>query len=335
MNNRLDRSYSVWGLIKFTIPSMLNLLVMSVYQMADAIFVANYVGENALAALNIVYPVISVVLAVTLMLSTGGSAAVAKAMGEGHVRQSKEDFTLLTLTAVVLSALLSLASWLFLDPLLRALGATSLLWADSRAYLASLIPFMPLAALQMVFLSFFITAGKPGLGLFLTLLSGLTNLALDYLFVARLGWGVRGAAWATAIGYGAAALPGLIAFLIDKEGTLHFVRPRLRLKVLGQACFNGSSEMVSNLSVSITTLMFNKMALKYLGETGVAAVTVALYAQFLLTAVFIGFISGAGPIISFNYGSGNSARQARLFRQTLGMVLAMTALVLLAAYLLA
>lgn len=335
MNNRLDRSYSIWGLIKFTIPSMLNLLVMSVYQMADAIFIANYVGENALAALNMVYPAISVVLAVTLMLATGGSAAVAKAMGEGHDRQAKEDFTMITLAAAVVSSLISLACWLFLDPLLTALGTTPALWADSRAYLAALMPFMPLAALQMVFLSFFITAGKPGLGLFLTVLSGLTNVALDSLFVARLGWGVRGAAWATAIGYGAAALPGLIAFLMDKGGTLHLVRPRLRIKVLGQACFNGSSEMVSNLSVSVTTLMFNKMALKYLGETGVAAVTVALYAQFLLTAIFIGFISGVGPVISFNYGSRNSARQTRLFRQTLGIVLAMTVLVLLAAYLLA
>ena len=146
------------------------------------------------------------------------------------------------------------------------MGATPALLEDCRGYLNVLILFMPVAALQLVFLSFFIVSGKPGLGFVLTLLSGSVNIVLDYLFVAVLGWGVQGAALATAIGYMTAALPGLFYFLFKRKGTLLFVRPRFRLKVLGFSCFNGSSEMVSNLSISVTTLLFNKMALQYLGN---------------------------------------------------------------------
>ena len=136
---------------------------------------------------------------------------------------------------------------------------------------------MPLAALQLIFLSFFITAGRPGLGFLLTVLSGTTNIALDYVFVAVLGWGVEGAALATAIGYSVAAIPGFFYFLFHRKGALCFVRPKFRLKIIGFSCFNGSSEMVSNLSISVTTLLFNQIALQYLGEGGVAAITVALY----------------------------------------------------------
>ncbi len=335
MANRLDRDYGVFLLFRYAVPSMLSLLFLSLYQMVDAIFIANFIGENALAALNIVYPVISVMIAVTLMLSTGGSAIVAKKMGEGKQRESKEDFAVIMLTAVVLSMILSGLSLLFMEPLLTFLGATPVLRDDCVGYLGTLVPFMPLAAVQMGLSSFLITAGKPGLGFFLTAMSGISNIVLDYIFMVPLHMGIQGSAWGTAVGYTISAVPGILYFLFQRQGSLHFVRPKFRAKMLGFACFNGSSEMVSNLSVSVTTFLFNQLALQYMGEAGVTAVTVILYAQFFLTAVFMGFIGGIGPIFSFNLGSGNKRRLATLFRSSVGIVLVMTGMVIGASYLLA
>lgn len=335
MTNRLSREYDGLSLFKFTIPSILNLLFMSVYQMVDAVFIANYVGENALAALNIIYPPISVTLAVTLMLSTGGSAVVAKNMGEGKDKKAKENFTMISVAAVTVVALITALTVVFIDPLLGFLGATDLLRQDSYDYLSVLMPFMPLAAMQTVFQSFMVAAGRPGMGFFLTIMSGVTNIVLDYVFVACLGWGLKGAAIATAIGYSAAAIPGFISFMRGKKGTLRFIKPKPRWRTLGFTCFNGSSEMVANLSISVTTLLFNKLALRYMGEAGVAAITVALYAQFFLTAAFMGYIGGASPIFSFNYGSGNYRRLGVLFRNSFITVVIITVIVTVGAYLLA
>lgn len=332
--NKLDRPLGALSLLKFTVPSILNLLVMALYQMVDGMFVANFVGENALAALNVGYPLISVILAVALMFATGGSAVVAKNLGEGKQREACENFTAIALCAFAAAAAVALPAFFFLEPLLPILGATGALLSDCRAYLGVLMPLMPLAALQMVLMSFFIVDGRPGLGLCLTVLSGGVNIVLDALFVAVLGWGVRGAALATALGYAVAAVPGFLYYLRGRGG-LRFVKPRFRAKALGFTCLNGSSEMVSNLSVCVTTLLFNRVALAYLGEAGVAAVTVALYAQFFLTAVFMGFISGAAPVFSFNLGKNDPARLRLLFRKSLAIVLGMTALVTACAYALA
>lgn len=335
MANRLNRDYGALSLFRYTIPSMMSLLFLSLYQMVDAIFIANFIGKNALAAMNIVYPVISVILAVTLMFSTGGSAVVARKMGAGKQQEAKEDFTVIMLSAAALGVVLSGLSLLFMEPLLRFLGATPVLYDDCLGYLATLIPFMPLAVLQIGLSSFFITAGKPGLGFSLTALSGVSNIVLDYLFITQFQMGIRGSAWGTAAGYAIAATPGFFYFLFQRKGSLYFVRPRFRAKMLGFSCFNGSSEMVSNLSISVTTILFNKLALHYMGEAGVAAVTVILYAQFFLTAVFMGFIGGASPIFSFNLGSGNKRRLNALFRYSTGIVLLMTGIVVAVSYLLA
>ncbi len=333
--NKLDRDYNALALFHYTIPSILSLLFMSLYQMVDAIFVSQFVSENALASINIVYPVISVVLAVTLMLSTGGSAIVARKLGEGKAQAAKEDFSVLILTTVILSALITIFTTFFMEPLLKFMGATPALWQDCYDYLRILILFMPAAALQLSFSSFFITAGKPNLGFILTILSGATNIFLDYLLIVKIPMGISGAAWGTAIGYLVAAVPGLLYFLLQRKGTIFFVKPVLRIKMLGFACFNGSSEMVSNLSTAVTTLLFNKLALYYMGESGVAAITVVLYAQFLLTAVFMGFIGGAAPIFSFNLGSGNTARLRNLFRYSFFTVAALTLMIIITAYALA
>lgn len=334
MTNRLDRDYSAGALFRYTIPSILSLLFMSLYQMTDAFFIANFIGENALASMNVVYPVISVMLAIALMFTTGGGAIVARKMGEGKAREAKEDFTVLVLTVTAMAALFAGLCMVFMRPLLEFLGATPLLYEDCLAYLGTIVPSLPIAALQLGLSSFFVTAGKPGIGFFLTALSGACNIVLDYVFIVVLHMGIRGSALGTVAGYMIAAVPSILYFLFYRKGSLNFVRPKFRPHMLAFSCFNGSSEMVSNLSVSVTTLLFNKLALHYMGESGVTAVTVVLYAQFFLTAVFMGFISGASPIFSFNLGSGNKKRLNGLFRHSTFITILMTGIVAAASYLL-
>lgn len=332
MNNKLDRDFGIFPLLHFTFPSILSLLFLSLYQMVDALFIANFIGDNALASVNIVYPVISVIIAVTMMFSSGGSAVVAKNMGEGKGQIAKENFTMIILAVTITSSVISLLVILFMEPMLTFLGSTPLLHDNCYAYLATLIPFMPLAALQMAFNTFFVTAGKPGIGLTLTVVSGLTNIVLDYVFIVLLDMGMAGSAWGTVAGYLIAAVPGILYCIFFRKGNLYFVRPKIRWRVIGFSCFNGSSEMIGNLSISVTTFLFNKITLEYMGEAGVTAISVILYAQFLLTAMFMGFISGTAPIFSFNLGRQHKQRLNALFRHSLQTVIVLTLIIITASY---
>lgn len=320
MQNKLGQDFTLPRLLRFTAPSALMLMFMALYQMVDGIFVSNFVGENALSALNIAYPVPSVLIAVSVMLSTGGSALVARTMGEKKPQQAKQDFSLIVVTGVIIGILFAVAGLCFLPSLVRALGATDLLYEDCYNYLFPLIVSAPAAMLQMQFQGFLVTAGKPHLGLALTVIGGVINLLLDYLFIVELKMGVTGAALGTAAGYIVPAIIGLCYFAFVRKGSLCLVRPKFRPAALGEACFNGSSEMVTNLAVAITTLMFNKIMLAYQGENGVAAITIVLYAQFLLTAIFIGFSSGVAPLFSYNHGNKNYVQIQKLFRSSLWLI---------------
>lgn len=320
MTNKLDRDYHFSSLLKFALPSIIMMIFMSLYTMVDGLFVARFVGPDALSALNIVYPAMAVVLAVGVMISTGGSAVVARRMGEGDEGGAKQAFTTLVLCAAAVGVLFSLMGGFFAEPIARLLGAPDALVAYSAAYLRIMLLASPASMLQMVFQSFFVTAGKPGLGLGLTVGAGLTNIVLDYVFVVPLALGVRGAAYATVLGYCIPAVAGVSFFFLHKRG-LRFARPKWEPKMLGQACFNGSSEMVTNLSSAIITFLFNMYMLHFLGSDGVAAITIILYAQFLLTALYLGFSMGVAPILSFNHGAQNSARLHKIFRACMVFVL--------------
>ncbi|MEG1426686.1 MAG: MATE family efflux transporter [Oscillospiraceae bacterium] len=312
--NKLAQNFTLASLIKFTLPSTLMMVFMSLYQMVDGVFVSNYVGAEALSALNIVYPIPSILIAVSIMLATGGSAIIARYMGEGKTREAKESFTLICVVAFFFSLLFIILGTVFIEPIIRGLGATDALYAYCYDYLLILILSCPLSIFQMLFQNFLVTAGKPGLGLFCTVLGGMANILLDFVFVGLLSWGVTGAAVATAMGYGIPAVFGLFYFTFKRKGTLYFVRPKWSGYVLLHTCGNGSSEMVTNLANAVTTYLFNVMMLRYVGESGVAAITIVLYAQFLLTSVFMGFSIGAAPIFSYNYGRQNRERIKKLFR---------------------
>lgn len=312
MTNRLDRDFTLAGLLRFALPTIVMMLVTSLYTIVDGILISRLVGANALAAANVAYPAISVTLAMGIMLGTGGSAVVAHKMGAGRMEEARRDFGFLALTAVCIGLCICLLGALGAEPLARLLGASDLLLADTATYLRVQLCFAPMAMLQLLFESFFVTAGRPGLGLCLAVAAGVTNGVLDALYMGPLQMGILGAAVATVTGYSIPAVVGVLFFLLRRQG-LRFGRPNGDMRMLGQACFNGSSEMVTNLSAAVTTFLFNAIMMAYLGEPGVSAITIVLYAQFLLIALYLGFSMGVAPVFSFNRGAQRYDRMRRVF----------------------
>lgn len=330
-HNGIAQEFNLISLLRFVAPTVVMLVFMSLYQMVDAVFVSKFVGENALSALNIVYPFPSIVIAVSIMLATGGSAIIARNMGEGKEKEAKENFSFIVLVGAVIGVAIATAGILFIEPLIYMLGATPSLYDYCYEYLFILVLSVPLSVFQMLFQSFFVTAGKPHLGLTLTVLGGVSNIVLDYVFIVLCGFGVSGAALATSIGYSIPGLFGLIYFAVSRKGTLYFVKPVFRWGVLFKCCINGSSEMVNNLAVAVTTFLFNVLMLKYAGEAGVAAITIVLYAQFLMTSAFMGFSNGIAPVVSFNYGSGNVRQLKKIFKISVWVIAVVSAAVFVIA----
>lgn len=315
--NVLARKFTFWSLIKFTLPTIVMMVFMSMYTMVDGVFVSNFIGENALSAVNMVYPLVSVVVAIAIMLATGGSAVIARKMGANKKDEAKQNFTLIVIFGIIVGFILMLIGVIFIEPIIKLLGATAALHDYCRDYLMIMMLFAPFAILQMLFQYFFVTAGKPNLGLIATIAGGVVNVVLDYLFIGPFNMGIAGAAISTGIGYSIPAIFGLLYFAFSKNGTLHFVKPKFDGKMLLESSSNGASEMVTNLSTAVTTLLFNLIMIKYLGEDGVAAITIVLYAQFLLTAIYIGFSSGVAPIISYNYGESNVTELKKIFKTSM------------------
>ena len=332
--NRLDQDFTLGGLLRFALPTTIMMLVTSLYTIVDGVLTARLVGENALAAINIAYPALSVMLAAGIMLGTGGSAVVGHRMGAGDLAGARRTFGFLALTAVWMGGCFALAGGLWAEELARLLGASDLLLSAAAVYLRIQLLFAPMAMLQLLFESFFVTAGRPGLGLGLTIGAGLTNGVLDWLYMGPLELGIAGAAMATVTGYCIPAVCGVVFFLTRRQG-LRFARPEPRWTLLGRACFNGSSEMVTNLSTAVTTFCFNAIMLALLGETGVAAITILLYAQFLLIALFLGFSMGVAPVFSFNLGAQRHDRLRNTFRHCARFILLGAVAIFAAAQLLA
>ena len=304
MSQSLGQKFTPLKLLKFAFPSMVMMVFMSLYQVVDGIFISRLVGSRALSAANIVYPPISVLFAVGVMIATGGSALVSKELGENKEKEAREDFTFLVVAGLVCSLLLMGIVVCSGDALYYLLGANKELVGYCREYLVIVMYFAPAAMLQMIFQSFFVAAGKPHLGLAVTVLAGITNAVLDYVFMGIADMGIMGAALATGIGQVIPAVIGCIFFL-QKNKELHFCRFVPDFAKLGQACFNGASEMVTNISNAVITYLFNIIMMKLIGEDGVAAITIILYSQFMFNSLYMGFSMGTAPVISFNYGAKN------------------------------
>lgn len=317
MSNFLGRDFHFGTLLKFAFPTIIMMIFMSMYTMVDGVFVSRFVGTAALSAINIVFPLVSVVVAVGIMLATGSSAIIAKELGEGKEKKARKDFSFIILVGLIFGVIFTVVGFIFLEPIVRMLGANDDVIGYCMEYASLLLVFIPCGMLQMLFQTLFVTAGKPYFGLFVTILGGIANIVLDYVFIVPVGMGISGAALATGIGYSIPAVFGLVYFAFFRKGTLFFVLPKFDGKVLLKSCTNGSSEMVVNLSMAVTTFMFNILMMQYAGADGVASITIVLYAQYLLVAIFLGYSTGTAPIFSFNYGCENIDRLKRIFKSSL------------------
>lgn len=325
-SSALDQNWNAGSLLRFALPTIIMMLFMGLYTLADTVLVARFVNTDALSAINIVCPVINVTVGLGTMLATGANAIISRKMGAGKLQDAREDFTLLILASLVTGLFLLLVGLIQINEIVSALGASQVLFPYCKDYLRVLFLFIPASLLQTLFSNLFVTAGKPGLGLWLSILAGVANVILDYVFIVSCGLGIQGAALGTGLGYLIPAVTGLIYFIKSKR-TLFFTRPRFQWSVITESCFNGSSEMVSQLASAVTTFLFNQAMMRLAGENGVAAITIIIYAQFLLNTLFIGYAMGIAPVIGFNHGNGNSVKQKRVFSISLRFISAASLLI--------
>lgn len=335
MQQSISAKITLASLLAFTLPTIIANVFMSIYTTVDGIFVANLVGTQALSAVNIVMPFLMVTIAIGTMLGTGGSALVAKKLGEGKTEEARRNFSLLVIVCFVTSALLSALGLLFKEPVLTLLGADESIYYYCEAYASPLFVIIPFAMLGIVFQMFFIADGKPHYGMAFSIAGGLMNILLDYLLIAKAGMGIRGAAIATGIGYAFPAVIGLFYFTFKRTGNLYFVKPRLDKTVILKAGANGSSEMVTMLSTSIVTIAMNNIMIRLAGADGVSAITILLYAQTLLSSVYMGYATGIAPITSFNFGKGDTDNLKKIHRISLRTIAAASVITFLASFFLA
>ncbi len=318
-NNPLSKDFSMKSLLIYTLPSMIMMVFMSTYTIIDGVFVSNLVGEDALAAVNLVMPLLGVIMAVGLMFATGGNAVIARFMGQGEIEKARQFITVIFIIGGILGAISSAIVFIFPDEILKALSVSDNLYVYAKDYLLSLAGFAIPIFFQVFSQTFFVTAGRPTLGLVLSLVGGIINIILDYLFISPniLDLGIAGAGFATGIGNALPGVLGLLYFAFNRNGVLHFTKPKIDVKTLLQSMFNGASELVGNLATSITTLMFNFILLDMVGDAGVSAISVILYIQMFQNAIYFGYTMGVAPIIAFKFGEGNRSALKKVMGQSL------------------
>ena len=320
MQIKLSDHFTYSKLLRFTLPSIIMMIFTSVYSVVDGLFVSNLVGQNALSAVNIVFPVSMILSAAGFMLGSGGSAVVARTMGEGKPDLANRYFSMIVLVVLALGTVFSVGGALLIEPIARLAGASDLLMDDCIAYGRILLGGSAVFMLQVAFQVFFVTAELPKTGLFFSLAAGVTNIVMDYLLIGPLNMGIAGAAWGTVLSYAVGGLLPLAYFLKPPRGTLRLCPTRLYWRELKNACVNGSSELMSNLSASVVSILFNLQLMHIIGEQGVAAYSVMMYVDFAFAAVFLGFSMGSGPIISFHYGAGNEEELKSIFRKSISVI---------------
>ena len=306
----LGQEFSAKKLILYAMPTILMMVFMSTYTIVDGLFVANLVGEDALSAVNIITPIYNVLFAIGLMFATGGTAVMGKLMGEKKYSEARSFLSTLYLIAITLGISLTILLLIFAEPILSLLGAQGALYEYASDYLFVLSFFAITFFLQTYVQSFFVLAGKPSLGLLVCLLGGLTNIGLDYIFISPnyMDMGIAGAALATGLGNTIPAVFGIIYFSVCNKGYLYFEKPKFEIKTIQGSMFNGMSELSSQLSTAVTTLLFNIILLNLVGNAGVATISVILYIQMIQTAIYFGYSMGVAPIISYKFGAQDHAQ---------------------------
>ena len=307
MTIQLSEHFTYKKIFRFALPSIVMMVFTSIYGVVDGTFVSNFVGKTPFAAVNLVWPFLMILGAFGFMIGTGGSALVAKTLGENKKEDANRYFTMLITLVVILGVLLTIIGLIVLRPLSSALGASGQMLEDCVTYGRTLMIFNTAFMLQSVFQSLFITAEKPRLGLIMTVAAGLTNMVLDALFIAVFKWGLVGAALASGLSQCIGGILPLIYFLSSKNDTpLKFVKTKIEGKVLLKACANGASELMTTVSSSLVSMLYNFQLMRLAGQNGIAAYGAVMYVEFAFVAVFIGYSIGTAPIVSYHYGSGNN-----------------------------
>lgn len=335
MNIQLSEHFTYPKLLKFTFPSIIMMVFSSIYGVVDGVFVSNFVGAEAFAAINLIMPFLMVLGAVGFMIGTGGSALVACTLGTGNMKQANEIFSLLIYVLIGIGLLFTVSGILFLAPVSRFLGADDAMLSYcvryGRIVLLALIPFM----LQNVFQSFLVTAERPHFGLYITIAAGVTNMILDALFIAVLKLGVEGAAWATALSQFIGGMAPLFYFILPNKSKLHLGKTHFEIRSLIKAFTNGSSEFMTNISMSLVNMLYNWQLMKFLGAAGVTVYGVIMYVNFIFISIFLGYSMGSAPITGYHYGAGNHAELRNLFLKSLRLIAVMSLILTAAAELLA
>ena len=302
---QLSDHFGYRRLIRFTWPSILMMVFTSIYGVVDGFFVSNFVGKTPFAAVNFIMPFLMVVGALGFMFGTGGSALIAKTMGMGDRKRATEIFSLLVWATFLSGVVIAVLSILFLEPIARFLGARGQMLTDCVIYGRIILLALPFLMLQYAFSSLAVTAELPNLGLTFTVAAGLVNMAGDALFMMVLRWGIVGAALATTLGQIIGGVIPLVYFLRKNPSGFRLSVPRWDGRAMARVCLNGSSELMSNISMSLIGMLYNAQLLRYAGENGVAAYGTIMYVNFIFISIFIGYVTGAAPVISYHYGAAN------------------------------
>lgn len=332
---QLSDHFSYHKLMRFTLPSIIMMIFTSVYGVVDGFFVSNFVGKTPFAALNFIMPFLMILGAVGFMFGTGGSALIAKTMGEGKNEEANRMFSLFIYVTAASGFVIAVLGFALIRPIAAALGAEGELLSQCVAYGRVCLLALPALMLQYEFQSFFATAEKPKMGLAVTVFAGVTNIILDALFIAVFHGGLIGAAAATVCGQLVGGIAPIFYFAHKNDSPLRLTRASFDKSVLCKACTNGSSELMTNISMSVVSMLYNFQLMKYAGENGIAAYGVLMYVNLIFLASFIGYSVGTAPVISYHYGAGNHRELNSLLKKSLRIILVFSASMLILALVLA
>lgn len=316
MKIKLSDHFTYSKLLRFVFPSIIMMVFTSIYGVVDGLFVSNFAGKTAFASINLVMPFVMILGGIGFMIGTGGTALVSKVLGEGKKEKANKIFTMMIIFTLLLGTLLSVIGVTSMPWVAKFLGATEEMMADCVIYGRIVTGFTVAFMLQNVFQSFLIAAEKPKLGLLATVLAGIANMALDAIFIIVFKWGVAGAAIATGLSQCVGGIFPLIYFLRKNSSLLRLTKTKLEIKPILNACGNGSSELMSNISSSVVSMIYNFQLMKYVGEDGVSAYGVLMYVQFIFVAIYIGYAIGCAPITGYHFGARNHNELKNMLRKS-------------------
>lgn len=316
MKIKLSDHFTYSKLLRFVFPSIIMMVFTSIYGVVDGLFVSNFAGKTAFASINLVMPFVMILGGIGFMIGTGGTALVSKVLGEGKKEKANKIFTMMIIFTLLLGTLLSVIGVTSMPWVAKFLGATEEMMADCVLYGRIVTGFTVAFMLQNVFQSFLIAAEKPKLGLLATVLAGIANMALDAIFIIVFKWGVAGASIATGLSQCVGGIFPLIYFLRKNSSLLRLTKTKLEIKPILNACGNGSSELMSNISSSVVSMIYNFQLMKYVGEDGVSAYGVLMYVQFIFVAIYIGYSIGCAPITGYHFGARNHNELKNMLRKS-------------------